>query len=144
MKQILVVMIAMLAAGCGYVMSGQWEDDESNWSKAFRSTKPPDVVVVHSLYWRNPHWSYEAGYLFEIEPNEALRKQLFAENQLRQVQPSEIKNHERPCFRPCPKWFAPKLNEAYEVWRYADDERSNFRVFIDLKTGQLFVGDFQV
>ena len=92
-------MMIMLAAGCGYVRSGEWENDAGNWNRAFRSTKPEDVVVLHSLYWRAPHWSFEAGYLFEIEPNDALRKQLFTENRLRQLERSETAERERPCFK---------------------------------------------
>jgi hypothetical protein len=59
----------VLAAGCGYLKSGTWEDDPANWKRAFKSSKPDDVVVTHSRYWRAPHWSYEAGYVFEIAAN---------------------------------------------------------------------------
>ena len=77
-----VLSALMLAAGCGYVQSGTWEDDPSNWTKAFRSTKPEDVVVLHSRYWRSAHWSYEAGHVFEVAANSKLRDQLFRENKL--------------------------------------------------------------
>ncbi len=32
-----------------------------------------DVVIVHSRCWRAPHWTHEAGYLFEIRSNAAFR-----------------------------------------------------------------------
>ena len=140
----LSLLLIVLTAGCGYVSSGKWENDERNWSRTFHSAKPEDVVVVHSLYWRAPHWTFEAGYLFEIEPNDALRKQLFAANRMRQLQRSEMGENERPCFEKCPNWFAPKLIETYEVWGYADDQHSKFRVFIDKSTGRIYLGDYQV
>jgi hypothetical protein len=95
------------------------------------------------VYWRNPHWSFEAGYLFEIEPNDAFLKQLFAEYRMRQIEGSEVGENELPCFGKCPDWFAPNLVETYEVWTY-DDRLSNFRVFVDKRTGRIFFGDYQV
>ena len=61
--------VAIVIAGCGYFMAGTWEDDPGNWGRAFESTKPPDVAVVHSKYWRSAHWTYEFEYFFEIAPN---------------------------------------------------------------------------
>lgn len=49
MKKLSILLIVVLAARCGYARSGKWENDEGNWSRAFQSTKPEDVVVVHSL-----------------------------------------------------------------------------------------------
>jgi hypothetical protein len=101
--QNVALLVAVLVAGCGYVRSGRWTDDPGNWSRSFHSTQPEDVVVVHSLYWRTPHWSSEAGYLFEIQPNEGLRKQLFGENQLTRFPRFEIDEHERPCLENAPR-----------------------------------------
>ena len=144
MKTLAITVVALFIAGCGYLRSGNWEDDPGNWNRAFQSTKPADVVVVHSLYWRAPHWTFEAGYLFQIEPNEALRKQLFTKNRLSQVERSEIREEERPCFGKCPEWFVPEPIEVYEVWRYSDDPQSKFRIFIEKSTGRMFLGDYQV
>jgi hypothetical protein len=144
MKHVAILLIAVLSSGCGYFLSGKWEDDPENWSRAFHSRQPNDVVVVHSLYWRAPHWTYEAGYLFEIEPSETLRKQLFGENALRRIERTEVDGRMRPCFGDCPEWFVPKAIEEYELWKYADDDTSEFRVLIDKSTGRIFLGDFQV
>ena len=134
----------VLAAGCGYLKSGTWEDDPANWKKAFSSTKPDDVVVVHSRYWRSPHWSYEAGYVFEIAANAALRQQLFSENRLVKLDGPAAAESKRLCFSQCPAWFAPKSVEHYEVWGYAEEPKGNFRVLIDRDTGAIFLTDFQV
>ena len=137
-----VLVTSLLAASCGYIRSGKWEDDPDNWGRAFHSGKPQDVVVVHSEYWRSPHWSYEAGYLFELEPNAVLRRQLFSENRLRKLEGSELAIDPRPCFK-CPEWFAPKSLDSYEIWTYEGDPR-NFRILIDKSTGHIYLGDYQI
>jgi hypothetical protein len=134
----------VLAAGCGYLKSGTWEDDPGNWQKAFRTIKPDDVVVVHSRYWRSPHWSYEAGYMFEIAANDALRQQLFRENRLVRLEGPAAADSKQLCFTECPPWFAPKAIEQYDVWGYAEEPKGNFRVLIDRDTGTIFMTDFQV
>ena len=140
----IVAMAALATAACGYVRSGTWDDVPENWHRAFGTTKPADVVVVHSRYWRAPHWTYEAGYLFEIQPHAALRAQLFSRNRLRKLQDAEAAAATRPCFAECPSWFAPKPLTEYEIWTYADDASSNFRLLIDKQTGHIFLADYQV
>jgi hypothetical protein len=140
----IVAMAAVATAACGYVRSGTWDDVPENWHRAFGTTKPADVVVVHSRYWRTPHWTYEAGYLFEIQPHAALRTQLFGRNRLRKLQDAEAAAATRPCFAECPSWFAPKPLKEYEIWLYADDASSNFRLLIDKQTGHIFLADYQV
>jgi len=124
---------------CGYFLSGVWDDDPENWNRAFHSVKPADVVVVHSRYWRAPHFTFEGGYYFEIEPNEALRNQLFTENRLRKLTHKDMRTH-----GDAPLWFAPKSLDAYEIWGYADEQHDHFRVLIDRQTGRLFLSDYQV
>ena len=142
----LAILLGLLLylTGCGYVSSGTWEDDPANWGRAFESVKPDDVVVVHSKYWRSPHWTYEFQYFFEIEPNDALRKQLFTENKLVQLAGKEAAKAKRDSFGEAPKWFVPDSVESYEVWMYADRKASNFRVFVEKATGKLFLTDYQV
>jgi hypothetical protein len=140
-----VLLVAMLvAAGCGYVRSGTWDDVPENWGRAFESTKPDAVVVVHSRYWRAPHFTYEAGYMFETQPNAALREQLFGKNRLRRLSDAEVAIAERSCFSECPPWFAPKPLDQYEIWAYTDHPESDFRLLIDKTTGHLFMADYQI
>jgi hypothetical protein len=135
---LLVLLLAVTAPACGYVLSGEWDEDPDNWGRAFHSTKPPDVTVVHSLVWRAPHFTYEGGYFFELEPNRALHRQLFEQNALRRAR-SDGGGWPRK-----PWWFAPKEPRAYEIWRYADDPFGNFRVLIDRSTGHIFIADYQL
>jgi hypothetical protein len=134
----------VLAGGCGYLSSGTWENDPANWKRAFRSVKPDDVVVVHSRYWRSPHFTYEAGYVFEIAANKGLREQLFAANRLVKLDARAAAEAKRDCVPECPAWFAPKPGEEYDVWGYADEPRGNFRVLIDRHTGTIFLTDYQL
>ena len=141
---VVLLVAALVAASCGYARSGRWDDQPENWYRAFQTTKPADVVIVHSRYWRAPHWTYEAGYLFEIQSNAAFREQLFSQNRLRKLRDDEIRKAPRPCFGECPSWFAPKRLQQYDIWTYADDQHSNFRLLIDKETGTIFLGDHQV
>lgn len=134
----------LLSSGCGYVMSGTWDDNPKNWGRAFHSTKPPEVVVVHSRYWRSPHWSYEFQYFFEIAPNADLKKQLFTANRLRQLTGKDAAEARARVFGDAPAWFAPKSLASYEVWVFADDPGRNFKLLIDKESGYIFMNDYQV
>ena len=125
-------------------MAGTWEDDPKNWNRAFHSTKPSDVTVVHSQYWRSPHWSYEFQYFFEIAPNDELRKQLFTANKLRRLSGKDAANARADVFGNQPSWFAPGSLSRYEVWVFADEPDRSFKVLIDLETGHIFMNDYQV
>jgi hypothetical protein len=138
------VLAAVVASGCGYFVSGTWDDDPGNWTRAFQSTKPPDVVVVHSKYWRSPHWSYEFQYFFEIAPNVDLKRQLFSANKLRRVTGAEAEKARKNVFGNAPAWFAPKGIAEYEVWVFENERDRNFKVLIDSASGQMFVHDYVV
>jgi len=141
---VVLSVVALLSSGCGYFMSGTWDDDPKNWGRAFDSTKPPEVIVVHSRYWRSPHWSYEFQYFFEIAPNTELKRQLFIANKLREVTGNEAVEARAKVFGDAPAWFAPKSLAAYEVWVFADEPGRNFKVLIDKVSGHIFMNDYQV
>ncbi len=134
------LLLALIAtAACGYLKAGRWEDDPGNWERAFSEKKPADVVVVHSMYWRAAHFTYEAGYYFEIEANGELEEDLLEANELRPFDSSDAGIPE-----PTPDWFAPKPLESYEIWGYVEDPAGNFRLLIDRETATLFLTDFQI
>jgi hypothetical protein len=142
-ESILCLALLLCPLGCGYFSSGTWEDDPANWERAFRSGKPDDVVVLHSKYWRSPHFTYEFQYFFAIQRNDELQKQLFAENELVRLETADAMRA-KDFFGEAPEWFAPKSVDAYEVWAYADEPKGNFRVLVDKQTGNLFLTDYQV
>lgn len=130
--------------GCGYFMSGKWEDDPRNWHRAFGSVKPPDVIVLHSSYWRSPHFTFECQYFFEIQSNAALRKQLFEENRLIRMEGKQASEAKGDNFGEPPGWFAPGDTDQYEVWIYQDEPRGHFKLLIDKRAGTIFMSDYQV
>lgn len=146
LRSLLVVLVSFagLAPGCGYFMAGSWEDDPQNWERAFRSTKPEDVVVRHSWYWRSPHWSYEFQYFFELAPSTELTEQLFTANELRQVTGDEALEVHRNVRGEVPAWFAPKSAAEYDIWVFGREPERNFKVLIDRRTGEMFLNDHQM
>jgi hypothetical protein len=125
-------------------MSGEWSDDPANWGRAFGTTKPDEVVVRHSRYWRSPHWTLEYEYFFEVERNAGLAKQAFGGNDLVRVEGEDAVRVRDDAFRERPPWFAPRPAERYEVWILRDQPDSRFRLLIDRETGTWFMADYQV
>jgi len=139
-----LTVLLILNVACGYIMAGTWEDDPRNWGRALQSTKPDDVLLVHSKYWRSPHWSYEFQYFLEIAPNAALQAQLFNENKLRKIADSESEAVRRDVFGDAPSWFAPKAVTEYDVWVFEKEPGRHFKVLIDKQSGEIFLSDFNV
>ena len=52
--------LALVAGGCG--RAGTWTDDPGNWRRIFRGPKPAGVAMIHSWYWRSPHFTMEFEY----------------------------------------------------------------------------------
>ncbi|MBN1254757.1 MAG: hypothetical protein JXA50_05735 [Deltaproteobacteria bacterium] len=138
----LLLLGALVISGCG--RSGTWTDDSKNWQRAFRSVKPDDVVVVHSKYWRSPHFTFEFQYFFHIKTNQKLHEQLFESNSLEQIQDTNAVSAAWQFFGDKPEWFLPKPPEKYEVWMYREEPKQNFKVFIDKDNKDLFLTDYQV
>lgn len=140
----IIYLLLSLCSGCSLLSSGTWEDDADNWKRAFQSIQPDDVVVLHSWYWRSPHWTYEFEYFFEIECNAALTEQLFTENKLIQLDSEDAVIAKDNFFNDPPEWFAPKAVDEYEIWVFEDQPERNFRVLIDKETCTLFLAEYLV
>lgn len=126
-----IAFVIVSSLGCGYCRAGTWENEAKNWERAFGSPKPVDVVVLRSRYEHGFHWSEEFSYFFEIAPSATLERLARSDGMIR-VQ------DEGPCVGP--PWFLPKPTDQYKIWGYAD-QRSDFRVFIDLQTQNIFLSD---
>jgi hypothetical protein len=105
--------LSLLALGCGYFKAGEWEDDPENWARAWGSSKPAEVVMPHSWYWRSAHWTREEAYFFQVRWNESLFKQLIEKNEMH---PAEALEQPGYCVDK-PGWFAPASAAGYERWR---------------------------
>ena len=141
----ILAAVVLLQCACGYVKSGTWEDDPGNWNRAFHSTKPPDVEVLHSKYWRGAHFTLEFSYYFEIKANDALREQLFSSNTLIALSVEETTGARQGLARDAPPWFCPVDISRYDAWTSGGDKpRSPFVLFIDRETGNLFLAQEQL
>ncbi len=135
-KLIPLGLLSLALFGCHE--SGTWVDDRGNWKRIFRAPQPADVKIIHSWFWRSPHFTYEFEYFLQLDANIELQKELFKLNPLSRSYERELQAFPQPK----PDWFAPKPLSDYETWAYADRTNSNFRLLIDRKSGELFLTDW--
>lgn len=139
-----IITASLCLSGCGLLVSGTWEDDPGNWLRAFQTTMPDNVVVIHSYYWRSTHWSYEFQYFFALEPNAELTEQIISQNRLVKLDDSDAAWALHDRLNEQPAWFAPKAPDAYTIWTDTDQTVSHFKLIIDKATGVLFLTDYRL
>jgi len=61
--RLLSVALLGILASCG----GTWVEDGGNFKRVFGFSKPPEVTVLHSYYWKSPHWSVEYSYFIVLQ-----------------------------------------------------------------------------
>lgn len=140
MRRFLFPILLAITFGCS--RSGTWEDDPKNFERAFRQRPHEDAVIVRSWYWRSPHWTHEFAYFFHFRASENFQKFLFDNNKLKQPETPSERQMVAEFSHTKPTWFIPKHSDVYDVWIYADDPQSHFRIFIDKTTQDIFVADF--
>lgn len=79
----------------------------------------------------------------QIERNSHLERQLAPTNLMRRV--IDRNELQRVAFwsQNRPGWFVPKPIERYETWVYSNAPNSQFRLWIDQETRDLFITDRQ-
>jgi hypothetical protein len=139
-------VLGALVSACGYVSSGIWENDPDNWGRAFGSKPFDHARAVHSLYWRSPHFTYEAAYWFEFEPSADFEREIFAQNEFVRLESDYAPQRRREFQGKSLKWFAPNRgDDAYEIWGWREKERSpEFRILIDRETRAIFMADMHL
>ena len=137
MRASLALLLASLA-GCGSFGSGTWDDDPRNWSRAFESAMPDTAVVKHSRYTRFAHLTHEFEYFFQLAPNAELSRQILRDGTLVRLRPADAGWSRTG---DTPEWFAPKAEQAYDVYARAGDSQREFRVLVDRRTRELFFTD---
>jgi hypothetical protein len=142
-SRVVVATLALSLASCGYVASGEWEDDPDNWSRAYSADPPEGLEILRSRYWRSAHFTQECAFHFEIAPNDEIERQLLDAHPTRQLEGGEAREAMSTLGRE-PEWFTPRPWHEYEVWTYVDDPTGNFRLFIARDTRALFLAGGQL
>ena len=124
---------------CGCHRSGTWTDDPANWKRAFGRPAPKGLEVVHSIYWRTPHFTREDGWTFDLKSPPSFYKEWLAAYKVKHPDSTELLRLES-LKKDKPSWFLPKPMTEYEIW-VIDEPYSNFGLFIDRTTGEWFVTD---
>jgi hypothetical protein len=138
-RLLVVLGVAFIpAVACGYLRSGTWVDDPKNFARAWGYSKPEEIDMVHSWYWRSPHFTREEAYFFQFRWHEELFRQSIAANQMQAVEPSSMGPASEPqfCFAK-PAWFVPQAREAYDTWRCPGNV--DCWLFRDRQTKALFI-----
>lgn len=143
---ILMSALASFQAACGYFAAGEWEDDPGNWGRAWGYAKPDDVTMVHSWYWRSPHWTREEAYFFQFRWHQELFDELVARNgMVRSKFGSGDPIKDASYCRDKPSWFAPKSGSSYDLWHCPSTTGTpawvppSCLLFRDNETNELFV-----
>jgi hypothetical protein len=142
MRFICSILMAFLLVGCHE--SGTWTDDARNWKRIFREPKPDDIKVVHSWFWRSPHFTYEFEYYVQIRKHDDLERRLLTMNPMKQLTLDSQLQEASDWSQHKPTWFVPKPIAHYEVWVYSNAPNSRFRLLIDRETRDLFLADTQL
>lgn len=136
---IALVACSLLVGLCGCHRSGKQVDDPSNWKRAFGQSPPKEIEIVHSIYWRTPHFTREDGWTFQNKSSPEFYKKWLAAYKVKHPDATELQQLEL-LKQDKPGWFLPKSMTEYEVW-VIDEHDSNFGLFIDRTTGEWFVTD---
>jgi|SRR5579871_83061 len=141
MKNILVngllfLIISLCFSSCS---SGTWEDDKDNWERAFKAKPSKEIKIIHSWYWRSPHFTYEGEYFFEIEYSERIAEEFHNASDLVKVDPTEYQSIH--FFNDKPKWFVPNDFSYYEIWK--SKLYPTYYLFTDKKNKKFFFTEYQ-
>ena len=123
----------LVLAGCG----GTWVDDEGNFARVFGFSRPQDVEVVHSVYWKSAHWSSEYYYFIALRASPKFLAGLTSAESVTPV--ASEKTAADACGEKPPEWFMPKSVNSYEAW--VPKAGTGYRVFRDRTDGTLFLCD---
>jgi hypothetical protein len=130
---LLAISTLLTLVACG----GTWVDDPRSFKRIFDFDKPPDVTVIHSYYWKSPHWTTEYRYYIALAGSRKFADGLTDASLMTRAMPDQVKID--ACGGEKPAWFLPKPLNSYDAWLPKTDAR--YRVFRDEEDGTLFVCD---
>jgi len=126
-------LLLLVLLSCG----GTWVDDDGNFKRVFGFSKPPDVDVLHSYYWKSPHWSVEYRYFIALKVSAKFAAGLTSAELMIPVAPDGTVLGS--CGDKRPPWFLPKALTNYDVW--IPKAATGYRVFRDKADTTLFLCD---
>ena len=139
MRSLVAILAVVFLTGCHE--SGTWKDDARNWKRIFREAKPDHITVVHSWFWRSPHFTYEYEYYLHVQKHADLQRRLLTLNSMIEIVGEKELRDATAWPGRRPDWFAPKPVAQYQVLMYSNAPNSEFRLLIDRETGDLFLTD---
>jgi hypothetical protein len=132
-RLLLSVLFLLVLPGCG----GTWVDDEGNFNRIFGFKQPPDVLVLHSYYWKSPHWSTEFSYFIALQGSPRFISGLTTAEFMTSVAADQTLL--KSCGTKQPQWFLPSPLANYQAW--VPKAVTGYRVFRDKADGSLFLCD---
>ncbi len=117
-----------------YIGAGTWDDDPRNWYRAFQEEQPPEITVCHSRYWGSAHWTEEHIYHFEIQAPPEWTAQFLSDNRAETT--TSNWRFENNTSLP---WFLPGPAEDYNVWCCTVRESRGVRVYVNKRTGRIYL-----
>jgi hypothetical protein len=132
-RLLLMAGLLLVLSGCG----GTWVDDEGNFNRIFGFDKPKDVVVLHSYYWKSPHWSVEYNYFIGLQVPPKFAAGLVSPELMTAVASDQTLLDS--CGTKRPQWFLPKSLTNYEAW--VPKAAKGYRIFHDKADGFFFLCD---
>jgi len=133
LQLLLLALLLLVLPSCG----GTWVDDDGNFKRVFGFSKPPDVNVLHSYYWKSAHWSAEYRYFILLKASPKFSAGLTSSELMIPVVPGATVSN--LCEQERPQWFLPKSLADYEMW--APRAATGYHVFRDKVDGTLFLCD---
>jgi hypothetical protein len=131
---IVAVALGLVQFSCGYFQAGSWEDDPNNWYRAFGQDQPSDVVLVHSLYTRYPHFTHEHLFYLEFQAPREFLDSMIAEYNLHPGSDRLGRGHLIGEGPGTPEWFLPNPVAEYEIW-LGEGTLRDAQLFIDKNSG---------
>jgi len=136
----LLIPLLILTVSCNFDY-GTWEDDDKNWQRAFNSPLSPSdsFNIIHSHYWRSPHFTFEHGFFFQLEHTARVEKIFLSGKDLIKMDSTEYNTIH--FFGDKPTWFVPEDYMYYDIWKSSD--YPNYFLFIDKKKKTISFAEFQ-
>jgi len=119
----------LISPGCGYLSSGQWENDPGNWTRAFGESVPDGIKVVNSWYTRTAHFTAEYAWFFKLQLDVKSRSRIETDPDFLKLKSVDFTDLKRQIYSDRPKWFPLDALDSYDV--YQSQSQPSFLIFLE-------------